>query len=269
MIGMSDEFTVRVDGAIIPVVRAGRGRPLILCPGLCTTQAGLSELIGLLRRDHEVYSFDLRGHGVSGAADRYSVAGFLADVTAVVTRVRGRSAVAPVLVGYSLGADLVVHYASEHPGAAAELVLLDGANPVPEPFVTDDDLPEFRAMFEDLAAWTARVADTPHRVLLTAADMLAVNREVDAMRAAILPRFGRIECPVRMVMSTAMAGDDGDDRARRRNRNWRAGIERLVREHPHIRTRWLAAGHDLVHTRAEDIARFIAAGEGPGDWVPC
>ncbi|WP_212734986.1 alpha/beta fold hydrolase [Nocardia farcinica] len=145
---MSDEFAVRVDGATIPVVRAGRGRPLILCPGL-------------LRRDHEVYSFDLRGHGVSGAADRYTVAGFLADVTAVVTRVRGRSAVAPLLVGYSLGADLVVHYASEHPGAAAELVLLDGANPVREPFVTDDDLPEFRAMFEDVAAWTASVADTP------------------------------------------------------------------------------------------------------------
>lgn len=132
----------------------------------------------------------------------------------------------------------------------------------PEPFVTDDDLPEFRAMFEDVAAWTASVADTPHRVLLTAADMLAVNREVGAMRAAILPRFARIECPVRMVMSTAMAGDDGDDRARRRNRDWRAGIERLVREHPHIRTRWLTAGHDLVHTRAEDIARFIATGEG-------
>lgn len=216
MIGMSDEFTVRVDGATIPVVRAGRGRPLILCPGLCTTQAGLSELIGLLRRDHEVYSFDLRGHGVSGAADRYTVAGFLADVTAVLTRVRGRSAVAPVLVGYSLGADLVVHYASEHPGAAAELVLLDGVNPVPESFVTDDDLPEFRAMFEDVAAWTASVADTPHRVLLTAADMLAVNREVDAMRARSCPasrgssaRSGW-SCPPRWPVTTATTAPDGE-----------------------------------------------------------
>ncbi|WP_280180206.1 alpha/beta hydrolase [Nocardia farcinica] len=134
----------------------------------------------------------------------------------MVTRVRGCSAVAPVLVGYSLGADLVVHYASDHPGAAAELVLLDGANPVPEPFVTDDALPEFRAMFEDVAAWTASVADTPHRVLLTAADILAVNREVDAMRAAILPRFARIECPAgwscppRWPVTTATTAPDGE-----------------------------------------------------------
>ncbi|MGV9584662.1 alpha/beta hydrolase [Nocardia farcinica] len=170
----------------------------------------------MLRRDHEVYSFDLRGHGVSGAADRYTVAGFLADVTAVLTRVRGRSAVAPVLVGYSLGADLVVHYASDHPGAAAELVLLDGANPVPEPFVTDDALPEFRAMFEDVAAWTASVADnrtgycSPPRTSSPSIgrSMRCARRSCPASRGS--SARSRWSCRPRWPVTTATTAPDGE-----------------------------------------------------------
>lgn len=67
---------------------------------------------------------------------------------------------APVLVGYSLGADLAVHYASEHPDTVAGLVLIDGANPVPEPFITEAVLPEFRAMWEDMRR-SRRPSGTP------------------------------------------------------------------------------------------------------------
>src|SRR3954462_8618477 len=55
-------FTVHHDGVTIPVSRGGRGRPLVLCPGLNSTQADLHELAELLRRDHDVVTFDLRGH---------------------------------------------------------------------------------------------------------------------------------------------------------------------------------------------------------------
>ncbi|WP_432421476.1 alpha/beta fold hydrolase, partial [Nocardia carnea] len=46
----------------------------------------------------------LRGHGLSSAAPRYSFAGFLGDLSAVMEAVRIFDP-APVLVGYSLGAD--------------------------------------------------------------------------------------------------------------------------------------------------------------------
>lgn len=52
--------TVHHDGVTIPVSRGGRGRPLVLCPGLNSTQADLHELTELLRRDHDVVTFDLR-----------------------------------------------------------------------------------------------------------------------------------------------------------------------------------------------------------------
>ncbi|NUW36072.1 alpha/beta fold hydrolase [Nonomuraea sp. SMC257] len=251
-------FTVHHDGVTIPVSRGGRGRPLVLCPGLSSTQADLHELIELLRRDHDVVTFDLRGHGLSSAAGRYSFEAFLGDLAAVLAETRRHGLPSPpVLVGYSLGADLAVHHASEHPGAVAELVLIDGANPVPEPFVTEADLAEFRAMWEDLAAAQEALRGTARQVSLTAHDILDLNVEIDAVRSAILDRYRKIDCPISMIMSTSMAGDDDEGPAPRFNRNWRAGVERLVREQPRVSTSWLDADHRLVFTHAPQIARII------------
>jgi esterase len=252
-------FTVHHDGVTIPVARGGRGRPLVLCPGLGSTQADLHELAELLRRDHDVVTFDLRGHGLASAADRYTFEAFLSDLVAVMAEL-GRLDLpsAPVLVGYSLGADLAVHYASECPGTVAELVLIDGANPVPEPFITEADLPEFRAMWEDLATRHASTRGTARQVLLTAQEILDLNLEIDVVRSEILDRYRKIDRPISMIMSTAMAGR-GEGGSRWRNQNWRAGIERLVREREHVSTYWLDADQRLVRTHTPEIAQIIRA----------
>ncbi|MEU0502461.1 alpha/beta fold hydrolase [Nocardia sp. NPDC005998] len=257
-------FTVHHDGVTIPVSRGGEGRPLVLCPGLTSTQAELHELIELLRHDHDVVTFDLRGHGLSSAADRYSFQAFLGDLAAVMAEIRRLDLPsAPVLVGHSLGADLIVHYAAECPDIVAELVLIDGANPVPEPFVTEADLPEFRAMRENLATQLEADRGTARQVLLTAQAFLDLDVEIEVVRSGILDRYRRIDCPVTMIMSSSMAGDSGEGRAPWRNQNWRAGIERLVRERPHISTCWIDAGHGLVITHAPEIARIIRSAQGP------
>ncbi|QFU91963.1 alpha/beta fold hydrolase [Amycolatopsis sp. YIM 10] len=230
------------DGVTIAMCRGGRGRPLVLCPGLLTTQDDLRELIELLRLDHDVLSFDLRGHGRSSPADRYTFDALLGDLTAVLATLDEP----PLLVGHSLGADLAVHHAAKH--AVAGLVLIDGANPVPEPFLGEADLPEFRAMAEELAAHQS----------LTAADILALNLEIDVVRAGILARYRQLDRPVTMIMSTSMAGNSEEGRTPWRNRNWRAGVERLTRELPSITTHWLDADHRLVVTHAPEIARILA-----------
>lgn len=256
-------FTIEHDGVTIPVSRGGRGRPLVLCPGLNSTQADLRELAELLRRDHDVVTFDLRGHGLASAAGRYSFEDFLGDLAAVMAGPAGCGLpAAPVLVGYSLGADLAVHYASEHPDAVAGLVLIDGANPVPEPFITEAVLPEFRAMWEELATRQEAERGTARQVLLTAQQILDLNLEIDVVRSEILDRYGKIDRPISMIMSTSMAGDGGDGHAQRFNQNWRAGVERLVREHPHIATTWLEADHQLVFTHAPEIADIIRNAPG-------
>lgn len=256
-------FTIHHDGVTIPVSRGGRGRPLVLCPGLSSTQADLHELIELLRRDHDVVTFDLRGHGLASAADRYTFEAFRSDLAAVMAEL-GRLDLpsAPVLVGYSLGADLVVHYAAECPDTVAELVLIDGANPVPEPFITEAELPQFRAMWEDQAASQEAAKGTARQVLLTAPEILDLNLEVDVVRSGILDRYRMIDCPISMIMSTSMAGDSDEGLAPSINQNWRAGIERLVREQPHIATSWLDADHGLVFTHAPEIAEIIRRAQG-------
>ncbi|MET7938397.1 alpha/beta fold hydrolase [Streptomyces sp. NPDC005322] len=256
-------FTVHHDGVRIPVSRGGGGRPLVLCPGLNSTQADLHELTGLLRRDHDVVTFDLRGHGLASPADRYSFDAFLSDLVAVLAELDLPSA--PVLVGYSLGADLVVHYASECADTVAGLVLIDGANPMPEPFITDADLANFRAMAEDLAARqdVERVRGAACQVVLTAQDIHDLNLEIDVVRSGILDRYRKIDRPISMIMSASIAGDSTEGRAPRHNQLWRAGIERLVRERPHISTSWLDTDHRLVFTHAPEIAEIIRSAHHP------
>lgn len=262
-------FTIHHHGVRIPVSRGGRGRPLVLCPGLNSTEADLHKLTALLRRDHDVVTFDLRGHGLASAADRYSFDAFLGDLVAVLAELDLPTA--PVFVGYSLGADLAVHYAAEFPDAVAELVLIDGANPLPEPFITEADLAEFRAMADDLATrQEAELAKgTAHQVLLTAQNILDLNLEIDVVRSAILDQYRRIDHPIRMIMSTSIAGDSTEGRAPRHNQLWRGGIERLVRERPHVLTHWLDTDHRLVFTHAPEIAEIIRSAHHPAGKPTC
>ncbi|MEU2789943.1 alpha/beta fold hydrolase [Streptomyces sp. NPDC007100] len=266
--GTVRHFTVRHGGVTIPVSRGGRGRPLVLCPGLSSTQADLHELAGLLRREYDVVTFDLRGHGLASATGPYSFDAFLSDLTAVLTESeRLGPASAPVLVGYSLGADLAVHYAAGRPDAVAGLVLVDGANPLPEPFITDADRAGFRAMWEESAARQAAGPDrgAAHRIVLTAQEIFDLNIEVDGVRSGLLARYRAIGCPISMIMSTSVAGGGTAGRVPRHNRLWRAGVERLVRERPQVAVSRLDADHRLVFTHAPEIARIIRGAHPPAD----
>ncbi|WP_249350092.1 alpha/beta fold hydrolase [Microbispora sp. H10836] len=80
-------FTIHHDGVTIPVSRGGRGRPLVLCPGLNSTQADLRELAELLRHDHDVVTFDLRGHGL--AADHQLVFTHAPEIAQIIRGVEG------------------------------------------------------------------------------------------------------------------------------------------------------------------------------------
>ncbi|WP_433579487.1 alpha/beta fold hydrolase [Nocardia brasiliensis] len=243
-----EHWTVHNGDVALSVARGGHGRPLVLCPGLLTTRRELRELIALLRQEYDVVSFDLRGHGASSPGTRYTFEAFLGDLVAVLAQLHERGLRSPVLVGYSLGADLAVHYAARYPDTVAGLVLIDGANPLPEPFIGPADLAEFRAMAADSVSGP---------VLLTAAEVFDLNLEIDVIRAGILERYRAIDCPISMIMSTTIAGERGVRRAARHNRLWRAGIERLLRARPDITASWLDADHRLVRTHPADIARLI------------
>ncbi|GIG67835.1 alpha/beta fold hydrolase [Phytomonospora endophytica] len=222
-------FTVEHDDVTLHVTRGGTGRPLVFCPGLNVSQEDLAGLLTALRRDFDVVAFDLSGHGRSTPGP-FTVEGFYADLVAVMDAV---DLDAPVLMGYSLGADLAVRYAAAHPVGA--LVVVDGANPLPEPFITEEYLPQFREIFGD-------------------PDVLRLNMEVDEVRLQILDRWRRISAPVTLVTSTAIAGEDGPER---HNALWLDGFDRLMREIPGITATRLPGDHGLVFAHADAIARIV------------
>lgn len=109
-----ETFTVRRDDVTIPVTVSGDGPPAVFVPGLSTTQADLGQLLESLRDFFRLATFDLRGHGLSSHAASYDYASFAADAAAVMAALGAPES--SVLMGHSLGADLVLDHAAALPG---------------------------------------------------------------------------------------------------------------------------------------------------------
>ncbi len=89
----------------------------------------------LRRRDRTVVSFDLRGHGRTGAGPSYDLADFRDDLGAVVDHLATDRV---DLVGHSLGAHTALRYAMGEPERVRRMVL-EEVPPMPR---NDDDLAE-------------------------------------------------------------------------------------------------------------------------------
>jgi len=103
----------------------GTGQPVVLLHGLASNariwDGVASRLAGAGLR---VVALDLRGHG---AADQpssgYDFASLVGDLDAALT---GLGLERPVLVGHSWGANVVLQFATDRPGRADALALVDG-----------------------------------------------------------------------------------------------------------------------------------------------
>lgn len=246
-------------GIAISLTIKGKGQPLILCPGLSFTQLDWEPLTSRLHREYQIFTFDLRGHGESFEAEDYSLDAFLGDTRKIISEIiNNHTLQKPLLVGYSLGADLAVNFAASYPDDIAGLINIDGANPLPAPSLSGDFLPAFREMVESPAlAKSLREAEgTPHQVLLKPHDILALNLELDDYRQKLLRAFDSITCPIAMLMSTAMAGT-GTPYSHRLNQLWHDGVERLRYHHPSIYVKRFEGDHKIVFTKAQEIAVVI------------
>jgi pimeloyl-ACP methyl ester carboxylesterase len=251
-------FTVRRDNVTIPVTVSGDGPAAVFVPGLGTTQADLAQLLDGLRDFFRLATFDLRGHGLSSGAASYAYASFAADAAAVMAALTPSGP--PVLMGHSLGADLVLDHAATLPEGPRALVLIDGAVPTPRPLLTEGELTAMRESLSDEEALRAQrsLAGTPRRQLLSADDVIGLVREVEAHRRTSAERFDQVDCPIAMIMSETMAGTSGD-RARELNTIWRESVDTLAASRPSVTVRRVPAGHDLVVTHPEQVLAHILA----------
>jgi pimeloyl-ACP methyl ester carboxylesterase len=102
------------------------------------------EQIEYLAPQYQLVLVDLAGHGESGLGRKnYTIESFGADVAAVVLKLDLKQA---VLVGNSMGGDVIVEAARQLPGRVSGLVMVDSFKSLGQPY-GEADIQEFLAKF--------------------------------------------------------------------------------------------------------------------------
>ncbi|HEX8919130.1 MAG TPA: alpha/beta hydrolase [Chloroflexota bacterium] len=237
----------------LAVSETGQGQTLVFFNGGGATQVSWKRIISELRGQYRLVTFDFRNHGKSTTSPDTSFESFLTDAETITDEVAGDR---PILVGWSLGADLAVWYAASHPGKVGGLFLIDGA--VPVNLVIDPA--DMRRRLNTPAMWIG-----PSLLYLVgmgyrlSPDSLArLTIELNTRREQLSSAYDRLDCPVAMVLATKTAGEKGVQ-AEQKNALWRAGGEQLVRRYPTLSLHWSDNTHLLPFKESKALAQSLDA----------
>ncbi|WP_030038827.1 alpha/beta fold hydrolase, partial [Streptomyces resistomycificus] len=118
---------VPVDDTALAVTDSrGTGRPLVYLNGSYADHRPWRPLIGELGTGWRHITFDERARGRSKRSADYSFEACVRDIDAVL---EATGVERPLLVGWSYGAALAVHWAERHPDRVLGVVCVDGAVP--------------------------------------------------------------------------------------------------------------------------------------------
>ncbi len=102
--------------------------PLIIVHGLRDHSHSFDDLAQALSDRFRVFALDLRGHGDSETTPYYAFGHFVLDVHNMVRALRLQR---PVLIGHSMGGEVVAHYGGCFPDVPSRLVIIEGLGPPP------------------------------------------------------------------------------------------------------------------------------------------
>lgn len=102
-------------------------QPIVMFHGLSDSAWSLHPLAEALAKDYQVFSFDLRGHGLSdwGA---YTLHHLVGDIRGVVEALE---LVDPIVIGHSLGGQAASQFCGLYPDLPRALVLIEALGPPP------------------------------------------------------------------------------------------------------------------------------------------
>lgn len=251
---MITKTTVKNGDVTLPITTIGKGQKLVFFNGAGSTQIIWKRVISQLKGQYKVVTFDFRSHGKASNSTDYSFGAFMSDAEMVMGAVGSDN---PIVIAWSLGADLALSYAAAHPGSLGGLVIIDGAVPISEPLVEDEakmrhSLNNFATKFSLLL-----MRLTPYTYRLSGNAIADITVDLDARRQRLLDVYPKVDCPITMVLATKTADEETTEHAKRNNKIWRAGSERLAIKYPSITIKWLDSTHMLPLTKPAELAQVI------------
>lgn len=112
--------TFEKQGSSIFYEKIGNGQTLVFIHGLFMNHNSWRHVTALLRKDYQIISYDLRGHGGSPRGNHpVTIEQLVQDLRCFLT---GLGIEKPILVGYSVGAVVALQYAIEYPDTLSALV---------------------------------------------------------------------------------------------------------------------------------------------------
>ncbi|HUY76850.1 MAG TPA: alpha/beta hydrolase [Ktedonobacterales bacterium] len=249
----SKHYTVTNGELQLAVSESGQGQTLLFFNGGGATQGSWKRMIGELRGQYRLVTFDFRNHGKSTTSHNTSLGSFLTDAETIMDKVAGDRS---ILIGWSLGADLAVWSATRHLGKVAGLFLIDGA--VPVNLVSDPEDLRRRLNTPVMRIGPSLLYLVGKGYHLTPDQYATLTIELNRHREQFLSAYAQLDCPVELVLATKSAGEKGE-RAERNNALWRAGGEQLAQAFPRLSLTWVNSTHLLPLKEPTTLGRLLDA----------
>jgi pimeloyl-ACP methyl ester carboxylesterase len=225
------------DTALAVTDTRGPGRPVVYLNGAYAGQRHWRRVIAELGTDWRHITYDERARGRSKRSADYSFEACVRDVDAVL---EARGVDRPLLVGWSYGAFVAVHWADRNPDRVLGVVVVDAA---PVGLTGEDGRERIRQLFRRMRLFLPLARPLGLAARMTADEHAEVNIELNEVAAASAPVLDRLTCPVRFVLATGGnlgASHEEMERARAaldpvlaRNRNVRVSAK-VASNHSHI-----------------------------------
>lgn len=185
------------DTALAVTDTRGLGRPVVYLNGSYHDQRHWRPVIAALGTDWRHISYDERARGKSKRSADYSFEASLRDVDAVLA---ATGVDRPLLVGWSYGAALAVHWADRNPDRVLGVVAVDGA--VPYGLTGAASRERIRGLFRRMRLLLPLASRLGYAARMSADQHAEVNIEINEITAALAPVLDRVTCPVRYVLGS-------------------------------------------------------------------
>lgn len=248
------------DTALAVTDTRGPGRPLVYLNGSYADHRPWRPVIAELGAGWRHITFDERARGRSGRSADYSFEACLTDIDAVLA---ATGVERPLLVGWSYGAALAVHWADRNPDRALAVVAVDGA--IPYGLTGEEGRERIRRLFRRMRPLLPLVRPFGMAARMSADQHADINIEANEVNAAIGPVLDRLTCPVRYVLATGASLGGGQEEMER----MRAALDPALARNPRLAvSAKVASNHSQVLRKdfraVADAVREAAAAHEPG-----